>query len=110
MTRPSKAQKDTVERVMHAYRHGELHSGRSGRTVRDRDQAIAIALGEAGLSRDSGGRRTSGARDGRAARGPTKAALYAEARRRGIPGRSTMSKSGLQRALAEAAEAGRRAR
>jgi hypothetical protein len=46
----SKGQKDTVDRVMHEYKHGELRSGGSGRKVRNPRQAIAIALSEAGAS------------------------------------------------------------
>jgi hypothetical protein len=36
-----------VEKVMHEFKHGELESGRSGRKVRSRKQAIAIGLSEA---------------------------------------------------------------
>ncbi len=36
-----------VERAMHEYKRGELKSGRSGKTVRSRKQAIAIGLSEA---------------------------------------------------------------
>lgn len=38
---------DKVERAMHEYKRGELKSGRSGRTVKTREQAIAIGLSEA---------------------------------------------------------------
>jgi hypothetical protein len=40
------ASKD-VERAMHKMKKGTLKSGRSGKTVRSRDQAIAIGLSEA---------------------------------------------------------------
>ena len=46
----------------------------------------------------SSGRR-GGLRSHRGAGGPTKAQLYAEARRRGVKGRSSMSKAQLARAL-----------
>jgi hypothetical protein len=46
----SKPQKETVERVMHEFKHGELRSGTSGRKVKNPKQAIAIALSEAGAS------------------------------------------------------------
>jgi hypothetical protein len=46
----SKPQKETVERVMHEFKHGELRSGTSGQKVRNPRQAIAIALSEAGAS------------------------------------------------------------
>jgi hypothetical protein len=44
-------QKETVERVMHEFKRGELETGR-GKKVRNPEQAIAIALHEAGASRD----------------------------------------------------------
>jgi hypothetical protein len=37
----------TVERAMHKYKRGKLKSGRSGRKVKSREQAIAIGLSEA---------------------------------------------------------------
>jgi len=36
-----------VQRAMHEMKRGELKSGRSGKTVRSRKQAIAIGLSEA---------------------------------------------------------------
>ena len=36
-----------VERAMHEMKRGELHSGRSGKKVTSRKQAIAIGLSEA---------------------------------------------------------------
>ena len=58
-TRQSPAQKKTVERVMHEFKHGELKSGRSGKggKVKSRRQAIAIALNEAGASKYKSDRR-----------------------------------------------------
>jgi hypothetical protein len=41
-----KAQK-SVERAMHKKKRGTLKSGRSGKTVKSRKQAIAIGLSEA---------------------------------------------------------------
>jgi len=37
----------SVERAMHKKKHGTLKSGRSGKTVHSRKQAIAIGLSEA---------------------------------------------------------------
>ena len=37
----------SVERAMHKRKHGTLKSGRSGKTVHRRKQAIAIGLSEA---------------------------------------------------------------
>ena len=48
--RESEPQKETVERVMHEFKHGELRSGTSGQKVKNRKQAVAIALSEAGTS------------------------------------------------------------
>jgi hypothetical protein len=62
-----------VKRAMHERKHGTLRSGRSGKKVTSRKQAIAIGLSEArrsgakvprkrGRSRKSGGRRKSSSR------------------------------------------------
>jgi len=50
-TTPS--QRKTLGRVMHEYEHGELKSGPGGKAgpVKNRKQAIAIALHEAGASK-----------------------------------------------------------
>jgi hypothetical protein len=36
-----------VEEVMHEYKRGELKSGKSGKTVKNRKQAVAIGLSQA---------------------------------------------------------------
>jgi len=113
-THQSKAQRETVSRVMHEFRHGELESS-SGRKVQNPKQAIAIGLREAGASKYESKeknrenlkrtkarerrRATEKDRSERADDGQTRAELYAEARRRNIPGRSKMTKSELERAL-----------
>jgi hypothetical protein len=43
----SRASGKKVERAMHEMKQGKLKSGRSGKTVRSRKQAIAIGLSEA---------------------------------------------------------------
>jgi hypothetical protein len=155
------AQKETVERVMHEFKHGELKTARGTRNVKNRKQAIAIALHEAGASKNESpaenkrslrrtktkerrgetyrdeaegkksrrksaasgtGTRNSSTRKTATRKAParktaprkttarsrtstrrggerTKAELYAEAKRRDIPGRSKMDKAQLQRAL-----------
>lgn len=99
MAKQSKAQQDVVGRVMHEFKHGELEA--QGRKVRNPRQAIAIALHEAGASRDqtpAEGERAlarTRTRQGDA----TRAELYAEAQRRNVPGRSRMSKDELAKAL-----------
>jgi Family of unknown function (DUF6496) len=47
----SPGQKETVQRVMHEFKHGELKSARGARKVKNPKQAIAIALNEAGASK-----------------------------------------------------------
>jgi hypothetical protein len=42
--------KKKVGKVMHEFKHGELKSG-SGRKVKSRKQAVAIAMSESGQSR-----------------------------------------------------------
>jgi hypothetical protein len=42
-----KAAQRSVKRAMHQRKHGTLKSGRSGRAVKSRKQAIAIGLSEA---------------------------------------------------------------
>lgn len=46
----SKDQKETVGRVMHEFKHGELETG-TGKKVKSSKQAKAIALHEAGASK-----------------------------------------------------------
>ena len=53
MPKETKEQKDTVGRVMHEYKHGELETG-TGKPVKSRRQAVAIALREAGASNQEG--------------------------------------------------------
>ena len=119
-SKQSPEQKETIERVMHEIKHGEL-SIRGGKKVKNPRQAIAIALHEAGASNQespaknrenlrktkakerqgaaASPRERLGGRTARASRAKTRAELYAEARRRDIPGRSRMSKAELERAL-----------
>jgi ribosomal protein L21E len=43
--------KSKVQKVLHEYKTGTLHSGKSGKVVKSRKQAIAIALSEAGKAK-----------------------------------------------------------
>ena len=110
-SRQAPAQKRTVARVMHEFKHGELRRN-DGAPVEDPRQAIAVALSEAGASdrvepevNRRNRRRTQRKEQlGLTPRAvhegcTTRAALYAEARRRAVPGRSGMTKAELQRAL-----------
>ncbi len=103
MAKQSQGQKDTVGRVMHEFKRGKLRSS-SGDKVKQPRQAIAIALHEAGASKEESPAKNRAAlrrtkRQERGAAGETRASLYAEERRRGIKGRSGMSKADLQKAL-----------
>ena len=111
MAKETPQQKESVERVMHEFKHGELRQN-DGSLVTDPRQAIAVALSEAGASdrvdestnRHNQRRTRSQERRGVTARDlhegtTTRAALYAEAQRRDIPGRSRMTKADLQKAL-----------
>lgn len=40
-----------VQKVMHEFKTGTLHSGKKGPVVKSRKQAVAIALSEAGKSK-----------------------------------------------------------
>jgi hypothetical protein len=135
MAKQSPQQKDTVERVMHEFKHGELKQN-GGAKVKNPKQAIAIALRESGSSnqespaenrknlnktkgkerrgetgqavaegksrakaKTAGGRKPAAKSRAGAAEATTRAELYAEAKKRDIPGRSKMSKDQLARAL-----------
>ncbi len=39
--------KQTIEKTMHEFKAGKLHSGNSKKVVHDRDQAIAIGISKA---------------------------------------------------------------
>lgn len=46
----TKSQKK-VKKVMGEFKEGTLHSGKGGKVVKSKDQAIAIALSSAGMSK-----------------------------------------------------------
>ena len=43
--------KTKTQKVMHEFKTGTLHSGKGGKVVKSRKQAIAIALSEAGKTK-----------------------------------------------------------
>lgn len=46
----TKSQKK-VKKVLGEFKEGTLHSGKNGKVVKSKDQAIAIALSSAGMSK-----------------------------------------------------------
>lgn len=40
-----------VRKVMREYKSGTLHSGKGGPVVKNREQAVAIAMSEAGMAK-----------------------------------------------------------
>ena len=113
MAKQARDQKETVQRVMHEFKHGELETG-AGKKVKSRRQAVAIGLSEAGASNQQSSkenaerRRDTNARERRGATakqntegsGPSRAELYEKAKRKNVAGRSKMSKGELARAVA----------
>jgi hypothetical protein len=73
MARYGTKAKNKVGKAMHERKHGTLKSGRSGKKVKSRKQAIAIGLAEA---RRAGGKvppkKKSGAKGGAKKKGPAK--------------------------------------
>ncbi len=129
MAHATPEQRKIMGRVMHEFEHGELYSGPDGKggRVTNRQQAIAIALEEAGASKyeseaenerhlketehkqatgetgqqEAEGRSHVGAEGRRESsrKGPTYDELYERAKKADIPGRSKMSKQQLANAL-----------
>ena len=116
MAKQTPAQKETVERVMHEFKHGELKIRGNGPKVKNPKQAIAIALHEAGASqyespaenkrnlrrtkaKERRGETYRDEAEGRDGGEKTRAELYEEAKKRNIPGRSKMNKQQLEAAL-----------
>src|SRR5689334_4637487 len=111
MAKETKAQQETIERVMHEFKRGDLETA-GGRKVKNPKQAIAIGLSEAGAStqqspsengkrlRATKSKEGAGRTDcGRAGDEPTRAELYEQAKKLNVVGRSKLSKAELQRAV-----------
>ncbi len=125
MAEQSKEQQETVGRVMHEFKHGELKTS-AGKKVTNPKQAIAIGLREAGASKDEsdekneenlkqtkererrgetakaeagGGGKGSGKAGSTSNADKSKGELYEEAKAKDVPGRSTMSKQELAKAV-----------
>ena len=86
MAKYSKESQDKVEKAMHEEKRGQLKSGRSGKKVTSRKQAIAIGLSEA---------RKEGAKV------PEKAASKKAAPKKTAPKKSGAKKSGVKNPAAK---------
>lgn len=101
MVQQSKPQKETVKRVMHEYKHGELKMWGNGPRVKNPKQAIAIALHEAGATNQESpekNRRNLHRTKAKEARGET-----AEAAREGKKAQKRTMKSATARRKTSAA-------
>lgn len=98
--RPTPAQKEVIDRVMHEFKEGDLHMN-GGAVVTNPRQAIAMALHESGSSNQA-----TPAQNRRALRrttdGETRATLMERARAKNIPGRSRMTRDQLREAIGKA--------
>ncbi len=69
MAKYGKKAQSKVKRAMHERKHGTLRSGRSGRKVTSRKQAIAIGLSEARRAGGKVPRKRGGRKGGRKRKG-----------------------------------------
>jgi hypothetical protein len=125
MAKQSKEQKETVQRVMHEFKHGELNQGGAAAKSKTRSRRSPLLCmrrasnrenpqenrqklrqtkakerrGETGQARSEGQRTVRGEPGQARAESHTRAELYQEAKKRDIPGRSKMSKEQLAEAL-----------
>ena len=52
------AKQKKVKKVMGEYKRGTLHSGKGGPVVKNRRQAVAIAMSEAGMAKKAKSKKT----------------------------------------------------
>jgi hypothetical protein len=88
MAKYSKKAQEKVEKVMHEKKRGQLKSGRSGKKVTSRKQAIAIGLSEA---------RKAGAKVPNKKGATKKAATKKTARKKPGPKKGTTRKSATRK-------------
>lgn len=70
--KPKSKTQSKVKKVMHEFKAGNLKSGRSGKTVKSRKQAIAIGLSEARKSGQRIPKKTKTTKKGKARRSTKK--------------------------------------
>ena len=96
--RNTASQKEVVERVMHAFKQGDLRNS-DGQPVRNPRQAIALS--ESGSSDRVSPKRNSHAL-AHTLDGETRQMLLGRAAAKAIPGRTRMTKAALREAIARA--------
>ena len=91
MAKYGKKSQSKVKRAMHELKEGKLRSGRSGKKVTSRKQAIAIGLSEA---RAAGGKvpKKASAKGGRPAKKTTKRPAKKARKRMGRPAKKAATK------------------
>ena len=91
MAKYGKKSQSKVKRAMHELKEGKLRSGRSGKKVTSRKQAIAIGLSEA---RSAGGKvpKKASAKGGRPAKKTTRRPAKKATKKMGRPAKKTASK------------------
>ena len=91
MAKYSRGAGKKVEKAMHEKKHGQLKSGRSGKKVTSRKQAIAIGLSEA---REEGAKvpKKGGAKKGGAKKGAKKTGAKKSTARKGASKKRTSKK------------------
>jgi len=93
MAKYSKGAQKKVEKAMHERKRGQLKSGRSGKTVKSRKQAIAIGLSEARkagskVPKKKGASKKSASKKAASKRGTSKRRVTKKSASRSKSGRS----------------------
>ena len=99
MAKYSKKAGDKVEKAMHEKKEGTLKSGRSGKKVTSRKQAIAIGLSEA---REEGAKvpsKKSATKKSATKKSATKKSATKSATKKSAPKKSTAKKSAAKKSV-----------
>lgn len=100
MARYGKKAQSKVEKAMHERKRGTLRSGKSGKKVTSRKQAIAIGLSEA---RKAGGKVPKKRASARKSAAKKSASRKSASRKKSTRGTSTARKTGATRSRARSA-------
>ncbi len=110
MAKYSKGAQKKVEKAMHERKRGQLKSGRSGKTVKSRKQAIAIGLSEARKEGAKVPKKKSASKKSASKRGASKKASKKSARSKSSRSKSSRSKSSRTRSKSSRKKASKRGR